>query len=461
MSGTLAFVDRLKRHVVGESFVRRNPLYYERSRRLLDRLEAMDLEGRRAWTRSQLARTLSAARRTDYGCIVRGDADIQSWPLLAKEVLRDRLRAFTTGNDWFAAPANTGGTAGVPLKLVRSLDGIVFEQACIDRLVFQLGLHPRTVRTATIRGDNVQDPRTLVRPDGVSANGGRARIFCAHAVTEKNIDGIVASLTKFAPNLICAYPSALEMLCRLLQQRGISLKVDATLTSSEVFKPEAWTLAREVLGARNADYYGQAERVAFAYAFAPREYRFLPGYSHVEFLRHDSKLLPPGSDERLYEIVGTSLWNNLMPLVRYRTGDLIRLPASWGMHELEELALGLRTFPGILGREQEVICCPAGVRLTGLESLPHNVEHVLRIQVVQETLNSARIRVVPAPGFCEQDAAQLMANVRAKVPCDLSLSVEIAQWLERTPRGKTPLIVHRPPVHEALRRAGVEPMHTH
>jgi phenylacetate-CoA ligase len=461
MNGTLALVDRLKRHVVGETFVRRNPLYYERSRRLLDRLESMDFEGRRAWTRAQLVRTLIAARRTDYGGIVRGDLDIQSWPLLAKEVLRDRLRAFTTGNDWFAAPANTGGTAGMPLKLVRSLDGIVFEQACIDRLVLQLGLHPRTVRTAVIRGDNVQDPRTLLRPDGVSANGGRSRIFCAHAVTEKNIEGIAASLTRFAPNLICAYPSALEMLCHMLQKHGIEFKVNAALTSSEVFKPEAWDLARDVLGCRNADYYGQAERVAFAYAFAPREYRFLPGYSHVEFLRHDSKLLQPGSNERLYEIVGTSLWNNLMPLVRYRTGDLIRLPASWGMTELEELALGLRSFCGILGREQEVIACPAGVRLTGLESIPHNVEHVLRIQVVQETLNSARIRVVPAPGFCEQDAANLMANVRAKVPCDLSLSVEIAQWLERTPRGKTPLIVHRPPVHDALRRAGVEPMHTH
>jgi len=461
MNATLAFVDRLKRHVVGESFVRRNPLYYERSRRLLDRLESMDIEGRRAWIRSQLARTLSAARRTDYGGIVRGDDDIQSWPLLAKEVLRDRLRAFTTGSEWFSAPANTGGTAGVPLKLVRSLDGIVFEQACIDRLVFQLGLHPRNVRTAVIRGDNVQDPRTLLRPDGVSANGGRTRIFCAHAVTEKNIEGIAGALEKFEPQLICAYPSALEMLCRMFQQRGITLKVGAALTSSEVFKPEAWTLSQEVLGCRNADYYGQAERVAFAYAFAPREYRFLPGYSHVEFLRHDSKLLPPGSTERLYEIVGTSLWNNLMPLVRYRTGDLIRLPASWGMHELEELSLGLRSFAGILGREQEVIACPAGIRLTGLESIPHNVEHVLRIQVVQETLNSARIRVVPAPGFCEEDAARLMANVRAKVPCEISLSVEIAQWLERTPRGKTPLIVHRPPVHEALRRAGVEPMLTH
>jgi phenylacetate-CoA ligase len=461
MSAALAFVSRLKRHVVGESFVRRNPFYYDRSRRLLDRLSGEDFEARRTWSRAQLARTLGAAQRTDYGGIVRGGDDIQSWPLLDKELLRNRLRVFTTGSEWFAAPAITGGTAGVPLKLVRSLDGIVFEQACIDRLVLSLGQHPRNARTAVLRGDNLQDPRTLIAPDGVSANGGRSRIFCARAVSPKNIDRIADSLEAFAPQLLCAYPSALETLCRLLQDHGRTLQVPAVLTSSEVLKPEAWTLAQEVLGCRIADYYGQSERVAFAYALAPREYRFLAGYSHVEFVQHDTKLLASDSQHRLYEIVGTSFWNNVMPLVRYRTGDLIRVPAEWGERELEELALGMRSFRGILGREQEVLACPSGVRLTGLESMPHDVEHVLRLQVVQETLDSARIRVVPAPGFCEEDAARLLANARAKVPSEMQLTIEVAQWLERTPRGKTPLIVHRPPVHEALRRAGVEPMLTH
>jgi len=461
MSATLALVDRLKRHVVGESFVRRNPFYYERSRRLLDRLESLDMQGRQAWTREQLARTLTAAKRTDYGGIVRGGDDITSWPLLDKELLRNRLRAFTTGKDWFAAPAATGGTSGRPLKLVRSLDGIVFEQACIDRLVVQLGLHPRTARTTVLRGDNLQDPRTLILPDGVSANGGRSRIFCARAVSAKNIDRIADSLEKFSPQLLCAYPSALETLCRLLLERGRIIKVPAVLTSSEVLKPEAWALAREVFGCRITDYYGQSERVAFAYAHAPREYRFLPGYSHVEFVQHESKLLPANGRERLYEIVGTTFWNNMMPLVRYRTGDLIRLPADWGLRELQELALGLRSFRGILGREQEVLACPSGIRLTGLESMPIDVEHVLRIQVVQESFDSARIRVVPAAGFCAQDAANLLENARAKVPPEMHLEVEVAQFLERTPRGKTPLIVHRPAVHEALRRAGVEPMLTH
>jgi hypothetical protein len=39
-------------------------------------------------------------------------------------------------------------------------------------------------------------------------------------------------------------------------------------------------------------------------------------------------------------------------------------------------------------------------------------------------------------------------------------TLALASGLERTPRGKTPLIVHRPPVHDALRRHGVEPRFT-
>ncbi len=51
------------------------------------------------------------------------------------------------------------------------------------------------------------------------------------------------------------------------------------MTSSEVVRPEAWRLTEKMLGGRLLDYYGQAERIAFAYASAPREYRFSCAYS--------------------------------------------------------------------------------------------------------------------------------------------------------------------------------------
>src|SRR5262249_39319936 len=99
----------------------------------------------------------------------------------------------------------------------------------------------------------------------------------------------------------------------------------------------------------------------------PRNYRFLACYGHVELRPFTSDQIADAGHGGLYEIVGTTFWNDLMPLVRYRTGDLVRLPDHWGEREKEEVTLGLRPFPGVLGREQEILVCREGVRLTGID----------------------------------------------------------------------------------------------
>jgi phenylacetate-CoA ligase len=446
----------LKRHVLGELLVRRNPLYYSAARRHLTALEASGFEERRAWTHERLREVLHAARGSRYGREVGGTLEPESWPLLEKETLRDRAEAFLARRDWLAAPASTGGTTGIPLRLWRSLDGVAFEQACQDRLIEQLGSDPRRGKVAVLRGDNIKDPSDLKPPHWLISNGGRCMVFSSNVLMAETIEHYADALEEFQPNLLCAYPTSLECLCRLLNAAGRRLHIPAVLTSSEVLKKEAWKLARDTLGCEMADYYGQAERVGFAYAFEPRSYRFLPGYAYIELVPFGNDLAA-GTGSTLHEIVGTSFWNRTMPLVRYRTGDLVRLPAGWGRREREEVTLGMRSFSGVMGREQEILVCPRGVRLTGIDHIPRDVRNVLRIQVVQESLEHVRILVLPGPGFSRRDADQLLFNARSKVPASMTVDVETAEWLERTPRGKTPLVIHRAPVESLLRTAGIEP----
>lgn len=460
MNAVVSLAGFMKKHVLGQRLVRRNPFYYDRSSKLLEQAESFGYERRRAWMARQLRQTLSLAQRTEYGRSVRGGDTLASWPLLDKESLRHGLQSFTTGYSWFSAPATTGGTSGVPLKVLRSLEAIVFEQATIDRVIQSVGIDASTARTAVLRGDNPRDIEVSPNPDCEVINAGRIMTMSANAVTHTSVEHIVGSLETFAPQLLCAYPSALETLCRYLRDSGRRLSIPAVVTSSEVFRPDSWKLVEQMLGCRLADYYGQAERIAFASATAPREYRFHHAYSCVEFIPYDGQPMGRDSKFRLYEVVGTSFWNALLPIVRYRTGDLIRLPASWGERELEELALGLRTFEGVLGRQQELVVCPNAVRITGIGCVPNEVENVLRFQVVQDDFDQVRILVLAGDRFSTADADVLLTNARSRIPAEMNVTLEIAQRLERTPRGKTPLIVHRPPVHDALRRHGVEPLFT-
>ncbi|HEY6125985.1 MAG TPA: hypothetical protein VIV63_15135 [Steroidobacteraceae bacterium] len=460
MNAVTSFAGYMKKHVLGQTLIRRNPFYYDRSSAVLARGEAWEYDRRRAWAAQQLRHTLQLAKRTESGRSVHGGDTLATWPLLDKECLRHGLSSFTTGYKWFSAPATTGGTSGVPLKVVRSLEAIVFEQATIDRVIQSVGVDARTARTAVLRGDNPRDIEVSPNPECEVINSGRIMTMSANAVTHTSVEHIANELEKFGPELLCAYPSALETLARFLRDNGRTLSIPAVVTSSEVFRPEAWTLVQRMLGCKLADYYGQAERIAFAYATTPGEYRFQHGYSHVEFIPYDGQNMPRDSQYRLYEIVGTSFWNGLLPIVRYRTGDLVRLPASWGERELEELSLGLRTFPGVLGRQQELIVCPQAVRVTGIGCVPRDIRNVIRFQIVQEAIDEARILVLATDEFSKDDAELVLANARARIPPEMNLTVEIAPRLERTPRGKTPLVVHRPPVHDVLRRHGVEPLFT-
>jgi phenylacetate-CoA ligase len=138
MSAVVSLAGFMKKHVLGQRLVRRNPFYYDRAVKLLDQTPAFDYERRRAWTARQVRQTLRLAQRTEYGRSVRGGDTLSSWPLLDKESLRHGLQSFTTGYSWFSAPATTGGTSGVPLKVLRSLEAIVFEQATIDRVIQSL-----------------------------------------------------------------------------------------------------------------------------------------------------------------------------------------------------------------------------------------------------------------------------------------------------------------------------------
>ncbi|WP_157994376.1 phenylacetate--CoA ligase family protein [Peristeroidobacter agariperforans] len=438
-------VKKLKLLQVGDTAVRRNPLFYADAQRELERLERVGFNERRQWTRDRLKEVLWPASRGGYGRAVRGGRDIASWPLLTKAQVRSAPRAFAVGSQLLTIKANTGGTSGAPLDLVRSLRSVVVEQVCIDRMMQKVGVEARSARCAVLRTESIKDPNDFKPPYWIHAGGGNRLVLSSTHLNAATIEHYARAIDEFAPECLLGYPTSLEALCFLLKRAGRRVRIPAVLCSSEVLHPRVWPAARETLGCRLLDYYGQAERVAFAYATAQSEYRFLPGYAHVQFE-------PAGveGEYRLYEIVGTPLWNRSMALIRYRTGDLIRLPAAWGEHELEELALGLRTFTGVLGRDSDILITPEGVQVTGISHFQRDVANIVRIQVIQESAAKVAILVLPTEKYSERDRDRLMHNAREKLPKSMTVEIRSVTALERTARGKTPFVIHRPPVKELL-----------
>lgn len=440
--------DGLKKFALGERLVRRNPLLYPAARKTLADIEQMDCRGRQQWTQSRLRHILRLAMRTPYGRTVGGNEHPDSWPLLDKQTVRNQPAAFARAA-WFAARASTSGTTGTPLTLWRPARAIAFEQACVDHVFEQIGVHPEVDRIAVLRGDSAPTSATTDRHGFARLTlGGRKLLLASNQLSPATLNEYVDALERFVPDVLFAYPSSLENLAYLLAVGGRRLHIPRVVTSSEVLRPEAWQLIQETFGCRLADYYGQAERLAFASAFKPAEYRFLSAYAHVELLPVEST--PEGN--RLYEIVGTSLWNTTMPLVRYRTGDFVRLPQEWTERELTEVCHGMRDFSGVIGRDHDVLLTPDGVQLNGLGIMARGIHNVVRFQLIQPNLEEVRILLIPGPGYSGGDEAKLLENARARIPEPMRIHLETTAMLERTAQGKTPFVIHGPAVREALRQ---------
>ena len=101
-------------------------------------------------------------------------------------------------------------------------------------------------------------------------------------------------------------------------------------------------------------WYGHAERVVLAGEGTKSElFYFFPQYGLVEF--------GPPDSEGLCEVIGTSFHNLVMPLIRYRTGDYVRLanPKTDGDLEFPWPAVA-----EIAGREQEFLVSATGRRIS-------------------------------------------------------------------------------------------------
>jgi phenylacetate-CoA ligase len=440
-----ALAKKLKLWSIGDMAIRRNPVFYEDARQVLVRLEGASMAQRRAWTQARLSEVLAVAARTPYGRELRATSQLRTWPLLTKDQVRASPRAFQSGSGWFTVKDSTGGTSGAPLPVWRSLSSIASQQACIDLMLHKLGVDARRARIAVLRTENVKPPDDLEPPFWVYAASGRRLILSSSHLNATTAVAYARALKDFAPDVLMTYPTAVESLCIHLERAGIELRVPRVHCASEVLHEQVWRQVAQRFGCTVLDQYGQAERVAHAWAMQPGDFRFVPGYAYVEL-----EAVGAEDNQVLYEIIGTTLWNLAMPLIRYRTGDLIRVPREWGSRELEEVVLGERSFGGVLGRDRDILVTPAGTRVIGLSHFQRHVDHIVRIQIIQETLQQVRILVLAQPDYSAHDERRLLQNVRGKLPATMEVKIERATQLERTALGKTPFVIRRPAVQAAL-----------
>jgi phenylacetate-CoA ligase len=187
-------------------------------------------------------------------------------------------------------------------------------------------------------------------------------------------------------------------------------------------------LLERVFQCRVYSWYGHAERVVLAgEGRSSGPLYFWPQYGYVEF--------GPPDQAGLREVIGTSFHNLVMPLIRYRTGDYVRLadPGQDG-----PLEFPWPTVSEVAGREQEFLVSATGRRiaLTAVNMHDGLFDHLYAVQFYQEERGVAEFRYVPGPSFHRSRLPQIEAGLRRKLGDDLRFVMREVKETAKTPRGK-------------------------
>lgn len=358
--------------------------------------------------------------------------DFRSLPLMSKEDVVKAGKALLARNHYgIRFKGATSGTTGLSLIGFRDLNTIIRENAFLWRQMLWAGFK-KGQRRAWIRGDMII-PATQARPPFWRLNrADNMLMMSSFHLSDANADGYIRTLEQFDPVLIQAYPSSIAFLARYLDNRrrvyqGKSLR--AVLTSSETLYDEQKQIIERAMRCRVFDRYGCFERVVSIDTCESGNYHISPDYGLVE-------LIPQGDGSA--EIVGTGFDNFLMPLLRYRTGDsVIPMDPDLGC----SCGLSFPRIRRILGRIDDSIKTPDGRQIGMMVNMFDGLDNLWAGQVVQDSLDTIKVRVVPIRPLDNGARENLVARARSLVGPDMKVEIDVVRDIPRTRNGKFRAVV--------------------
>ena len=372
---------------------------------------------------------------------IRGVVDLPKLPLLTREVVRGRITdlmtARTPERGWLHG--HTSGTTGSPLSIWYDRQMCAENNAQDRRQKIWGGMQP-TDWIGMFLG-RVIVPTHQSRPPFWRANLVQREVwFSSFHMSEESLAGYVAEIRRRGLRVLEGYPSTLFILATYLRRNGLELPMKAVFSSSETLHPAQRETIEQVFRCRLFDFYGMAERTIFAGECEAHSGRHLAeDFGYTEVVDASGTPLPAGSWGYL---VGTSLHNTAMPMIRYRTNDISRV--------LEERCSCGRTFrvlDPVTTKAEDVIMTPDG-RLISPSILTHPFkpfDKLVKSQVIQLALDRVLVKLVAGEGFSASQQAELIAGLQTRLGRDVHIEVSLVDDIPPEASGKFRWVISRVP----------------
>lgn len=244
----------------------------------------------------------------------------------------------------------------------------------------------------------------------------------------------VHALRKHGIQWLTGYAVSNYLLAKFIMEQGLKVpSLKAIVTTSEKVTPQMRQVMESAYSCRVYEEYSTVETAIFASECEHGRLHVSPDVAAVEILRPDGSPCDPGEAG---EVVSTCLIRNYQPFIRYRLGDI----AMWD-NEPCPCGRAMPVLKEVLGRIEDVVVGPDGRQMVRFHGIFVDQPHVQEGQIIQETLNRIRVKVVPTDGFGPADVHDIISRVQQRLGSQVEVIVESVENIPRTIAGKFQAVI--------------------
>ena len=363
--------------------------------------------------------------------------DLEKLPIITKQIIREHREEFRPRNldRMKYSEIATGGTSGTPFT---------YRLGRYDRFVGAALAYRGWGYAAYQLGDRV------IMLAGASLGVGKKSHAARLEETFRNIKKLSSfdmsdaalqtyadTVNSFKPKFLRGYPSALHVFAQWIEANGIDIhSPKAAYTTSEKLFPRMRRTIESVFGCDVYDQYGLNDGGLSSYEC--EEHSGL----HVDTERGVMEVIDENGhqiDNGEGHLLATTLHNYAMPFIRYETEDIGALTA-----DSCRCGRGYRLLSELVGKSVDVLITPEGTHVHGwfFALLLEHAKGVREYQVVQETIDTVMIRIVPDDGFDSHEMDSIRNHVR-EISAGWNVEFTLVDSIDRTQAGKYKYIVNR------------------
>jgi phenylacetate-CoA ligase len=408
------------------------------------------------WTRKRLRHILERAvtkvpyYRRQWESEVNGNENrwqgLGHWNVLRKDALRGNKYAFLAddANPKRLFLEHTSGTTGTPVEFWTDRAGLQAWYALAEARWRRWYGVSRRDRWAIIGGQQVVRFDQKKPPYWVWNAGMNQLYMSALHIRPDFLRHYLEAIRRYKVVYLYGYSSSLYWLALAAMECEIQLKLKVVLTNAEPLYDFQREAIRKAFNCPVRETYGLCEMVG---AMSECEFDRLHLWMDAgvaELLDDNDQPVKPGEPGNL---ICTGLLNEAMPLVRYEVMDKVKFASP---DNRCPCGRSLPVVDKVLGRLDDTIVTKDGRKLPLLDIIFGSHLHIREAQLVQESLDLLRVRVVPADGWGETDESEIKDALRQRMN-GTEIRVEVVNNIERTFAGKLRVMVskisssHQPP----------------